>query len=228
MCNPWADLWGWFIPIRFSEQHFKCMNLLQTSHWIISRETVDPRGNNCVMLACSGCNTEINNLELVKFLINRMTHNMIFSDHLFVRNNNMDTILTNACWTNPNLDTIEYLINDIGMEINTVDCENNDCLMIACWKNKNLDIIKFFVEVKKFDLNKRNIKGQNCLIKALIENQNFDVIKYLIEHCNADVNIFDSKGDGFIFHMQNRNILEMVYLIENTNCKLKLGDNRKT
>lgn len=175
-------------------------------------------GNNCLMLAC-GKHTD---LKIIKFLFEQI-ENLRMINCIRDMNYNHDNILTCACWTNPSLDVIKYLIDVIGMDIGSMDCQLNDCLMIACWKNTNLDVIKYFVEEKKFDPNNNNIRGETCLIKAMLGNKNFDVIKYLIEKCNVDVNVNDRYKNGIFQHAQKREIPELVYLIQQTDVKIRVG-----
>jgi hypothetical protein len=163
-------------------------------------------GNNCALIACA----HVTDLEIVKFLINQMTDNMKFPQRLNERNNNKDTILTYACWTNPNLEIIKYLIDEIHMDIMAKDCESNDCLTIACWKNPNLNVIKYLVEEQNIVVQKK------CLSKA-IHNTNFSVIEYLIEKLNVDAEyIF---GDQVFYFTKKRPMKDIICLIQRFGAK---------
>ena len=51
-----------------------------------------------------------------------------------------------ACYDNPNLHIIKYLVNDLNFDINVVNYNGYNGLSIACRHNENLEIIKYLIK----------------------------------------------------------------------------------
>ncbi len=156
---------------------------------------------------------KIGNLNKIKYLIEEcsMDPNIVNSDY--------DNALTLACWKNPNLHVIRYLV-DLGMDLYQQDIGNNNCLHIACWGNENLKVIQYLIEEKHMDINLLNGTGKNALYIACQYNSNLEIIKYLIEGCSMNPG-FISKNINptncvTIGCNCNENDLIIKYLIEST------------
>lgn len=121
-----------------------------------------------------------------------------------------------AAATNPDLNHIKYLINELKCSIELIDEFGNNCLLCACAGNVNIEIIKYFIDDLKMNINFRNFNGQNCLLNACSNNKNLEIIKYLIDNIGLKPDVTDFLGNNCLLAASNNENLEvMKYLITN-------------
>ena len=96
-------------------------------------------------------------------------------------NKNGDNCLLMSCYKNAKLNTLKYLLDNVKMNINSINKQNNNCLMIICCKkNADLVIVKYLIDNQKININHIDKDRHNCLDLAYINGINFNVIEYLV------------------------------------------------
>ena len=90
---------------------------------------------------------------------------------------NLNTLLMLACYHNPNINIIKYLIEkcDMSRIVHHTNNNNEDCMMMACMNNKSIEIIQYLLSLGPW---KTFYKFINC---ACTYNSNINIIKYLFE-----------------------------------------------
>ena len=94
---------------------------------------------------------------IIKYLIQDLDINVNQTNEYFdpsggIRNHYKDTCLTMGCLYNPNLRIIEYLIQDVKMNIYHLNYWSDNCLDQACENNNNVEIIKYLIQETKVPL----------------------------------------------------------------------------
>ncbi len=173
-----------------------------------------------IMIACAFCDP-----LTIKLLMNlfKLNANDLTSSHFF-----------KACEYNPDLETILFLINNLG-NVPCIDSLHpfDNCLIKACRKNSNIEIIKYLINKCNIDVNYKNLNNENCLF-ASCENENLSILKYLIDQSsdvkmnvcmqlrNSNTFILDTLLNNAISH-NNYNLIK--YLIEEQGLNFKINNN---
>ena len=148
-----------------------------------------------------------NNLNLVKFLINKINVNL--------RDKIGMTPFMIAC-SNNNLDIVKYLHDKVN--IYTLDKQKKNALMVACY-NGHLDIVKFLVENTNLDINSQCIYSLTPILYSICEGH-LHIIKYLYDKCNIY-----TKVDCLLFAYKTQNTKIIHFLLFNEIKKLNILSN---
>ena len=110
------------------------------------------------------------NLDYIKYFKNK-------GANIDERANNGVTPLMIACHNNPDIEFIDYLIEN-GASIHKCDSQGNNALFWAMG-NSNLDIVKHLIDLGA-DVHINNKNGENILMEALKNGADIEKIKYII------------------------------------------------
>lgn len=126
---------------------------------------VNKHNVSCIHTCCSK-----NCPDIIKYLINEYKmdiHSTDASNH---------GCLHYACMNNENMDTIIFLVEECGLQIDKL------CILGALG-NKNVNVIKYFVSKYQTDSDYEQVRNE-LLLKYLIPTiKNIETIKFLIEEC---------------------------------------------
>lgn len=134
-----------------------------------------------------------------------------------------------ACQHNPDTKVISYLINVLGMDINSINEDGDNGFLLAC-RHNNITVIKYLVDVLKIDITHTNECDLDGFLCAVHSNS-LDVIKYLVDTFDINVHRCDGFGNNaFILScMNNSNVDVIDYVVNvlgvNINHKTKDGYN---
>lgn len=101
-------------------------------------------------------------------------------------------LLTKFHINDPFIDEIfVYLIKNTNINLNYVDCDNNNILILATWRN--FDFIDLILKHSKLSINFQNIHGQT-LLHHRDSLQNLSRIKKCVNRYNFDIYLKDANG----------------------------------
>ena len=128
--------------------------------------------------------------------------------------NRYNTCLTMAS-SNSNINIIKYYVEEIKMDIHSINKIGYNCLQIACQHNTNLEIIKYMIEVCKVNTKYYTKDVPICLMLAC-GFSNLEIIRYLIEECKIDTQYVTPFNTNYLMFacMHNKNLEIIKYLVK--------------
>jgi ankyrin repeat protein len=144
---------------------------------------VDEVGDNCFLAACEG-NA---NIDVIKYLTQLGTVNIMH------RNARRRDCFLKACIGN-NIETVRYLVNDLGIDTKICDICGDNCLNLACLEQGNVEMIKFLINDLNVSIEHVDYERNNCLIAACMGG-NLDAIKFLINDVKMSVDYENGRGN---------------------------------
>ncbi|XP_055958042.1 putative ankyrin repeat protein RF_0381 [Patella vulgata] len=140
--------------------------------------------NNTPLFYC--CMSSVSPVDKIKYLVSHQAD-------INVRDCYNDTILHRACWFGT-LSTVEYLVDDLLMNVNTTGYKNQTPLFYCCRSSvSTVDKIKYLVS-HQADINVRDCYNDTILHRACWFGT-LSTVQYLVDCLHLDVHVKNKDGE---------------------------------
>ncbi|KAK6192361.1 hypothetical protein SNE40_003839 [Patella caerulea] len=132
------------------------------------------------------CESSVSPVDKIKYLVSHQAD-------INARDSDNDTILHQACYSGT-LSTVQYLVDDLHMDVNTTGCYNRTPLFYCCSSSVSpVDKIEYLVS-HGADINARDSFNNSTILYWACYSGTLSTVQYLVDCLHLDLHVKGSDG----------------------------------